>query len=80
MFAHLRVNCVFLFIFAIDNETKITHNSMKTNRRDFLKAVGGIGLFSIVPSSVLGGRGRVARVSKKAPRKAKPAVPATEEI
>ena len=33
---------------------------MKTNRRDFLKAVGGIGLFSIVPSSVLGGRGRVA--------------------
>ena len=60
MFAHLRVNCVFLFIFAIDNETKITHNSMKTNRRDFLKAVGGIGLFSIVPSSVLGGRGRVA--------------------
>ena len=33
---------------------------MKTNRRDFLKTLGTIGLFSIVPRSVLGGKGYVA--------------------
>lgn len=33
---------------------------MKTNRRDFLKAAGTIGLFSIVPARVLGGKGRIA--------------------
>lgn len=33
---------------------------MKTNRRNFLKTVGGIGLFSIVPRNVLGGNGYVA--------------------
>lgn len=32
---------------------------MKTSRRTFLKAVGGIGLFSIVPRKVLGGNGFV---------------------
>jgi len=32
---------------------------MKTSRRTFLKAVGGIGLFSIVPRRVLGGNGFV---------------------
>ncbi len=33
---------------------------MKTNRRDFIKAVGAIGLFSIVPRRVLGGQGHIA--------------------
>ena len=33
---------------------------MGTNRRDFLKTMGGIGLFSIVPSKVLGGPNHIA--------------------
>lgn len=33
---------------------------MNTNRRTFLKAMGGIGLFSIVPRRVLGGNGYTA--------------------
>lgn len=33
---------------------------MNTNRRTFLKAMGGIGLFSIVPRKVLGGNGYIA--------------------
>ena len=33
---------------------------MRTNRRNFLKTVGGIGLFTIVPRNVLGGNGYVA--------------------
>lgn len=33
---------------------------MKTNRRTFLKTLGGIGLFSIVPRNVLGGNGHIA--------------------
>ena len=33
---------------------------MGTNRRDFLKAMGGIGLFSIVPAKVLGGPNHIA--------------------
>ena len=33
---------------------------MKASRRTFLKTVGGIGLFSIVPRNVLGGNGFVA--------------------
>ena len=33
---------------------------MKTNRRTFLKTLGGVGLFSIVPRNVLGGNGVVA--------------------
>ena len=33
---------------------------MKTSRRTFLKTVGGIGLFTIVPRRVLGGNGHIA--------------------
>ena len=33
---------------------------MGTNRRDFLKTMGGIGLFSIVPAKVLGGPNHIA--------------------
>ncbi len=33
---------------------------MKTNRRTFLKTLGGVGLFSIVPRNVLGGTGYIA--------------------
>ena len=33
---------------------------MKTNRRTFLKTLGGVGLFSIVPRKVLGGTGYIA--------------------
>lgn len=33
---------------------------MKTNRRTFLKTMGAIGLFSIVPRNVLGGNGHIA--------------------
>ena len=33
---------------------------MGTNRRDFLKTMGGIGLFSIVPAKVLGGPKHIA--------------------
>lgn len=33
---------------------------MKTSRRTFLKTVGGIGLFTIVPRMVLGGNGHIA--------------------
>ena len=33
---------------------------MGTNRRDFLKATGGLALFSIVPSKVLGGPNHIA--------------------
>ena len=33
---------------------------MGTNRRDFLKATGGLALFSIVPSKVLGGPKRLS--------------------
>ena len=33
---------------------------MRTNRRDFLKTMGGIGLFSIVPAKVLGGPNHIA--------------------
>lgn len=33
---------------------------MKTSRRTFLKTVGGIGLFTIVPCRVLGGNGHIA--------------------
>ena len=33
---------------------------MGTNRRDFLKATGGLALFSIVPSKVLGGANHIA--------------------
>ena len=33
---------------------------MKTNRRAFLKTMGTIGLFSIVPRKVLGGNGFIS--------------------
>lgn len=33
---------------------------MKTNRRTFLKTMGTIGLFSIVPRKVLGGNGFIS--------------------
>ena len=33
---------------------------MGTNRRDFLKTMGGIGLFSIVPAKELGGTKHIA--------------------
>lgn len=33
---------------------------MKTNRRTFLKALGGAGLFTIIPRNVLGGKGYTA--------------------